>query len=93
MGALDSTYWAYSETITPSDSADLAGDCVGLHILTTSGDVAVRYGQKAKDGTDVDDILYLEKGQFLLVPGGIRRVLATDTTAAGIKGLYRRLAS
>ena len=89
---LDSTYWAYAEAITPSDSDELAGDCVGLHVKTTSGLVTFRSAQTAKDGTDVDGEVYMELGQYLLIPGGVRQV-RTATTAVGVVGLYRRLAS
>lgn len=85
--------WTVSETITPHDTDDIKGDCVGFEVITTTGDVKVRYSQTARDGTAVDDTLYVEKGDGRIFPGGIKRVFATGTTAAGIKGLYRWLDS
>lgn len=82
--------YQHAETITPADATDISDGCVGVEVITTTGNVAVRFAQQAKDGTDVDATFYIEKGDGRMFPGGIKRVLSTGTTAVGILGLYRQ---
>ena len=89
---MDYPVWDVAEAITPSDTDELAS-CVGLHCQGAAGDVVVRFGTQATDGTDIDATFYFEKGQDRLFPGGVKQVRATSTTATGIVGLYTRLES
>lgn len=65
-------------SITPNDSTDLTNVLVGLTCKTTAGDVVVI---TAKDQTVTYPISLDE-----VLPVGIKRVLATGTTAAGLWG-------
>ena len=87
-----STLYQYHEDITPSDTATLK-DCVGLHVKTTTGDIKYRSAQPARDASNVDPTIYVEKGDHLIIPGGVEMVFATGTSAAGVVGLFRRLQS
>lgn len=67
--------------VTPSNSADITDPDDGLYakyfVAATAGDVAV-LGYENADG-DTAQVLTVQAGQ--IIPGRIRRILSTGTTA------------
>lgn len=71
---------AYTEAVTPNDSADLPGGVTRALMVGADGDVAVTYAN------GVSDTLYLLAG--VVHPIQVARIKSTGTTATSIKAGY-----
>jgi hypothetical protein len=71
---------AYTNSVTPSDGADLPGGVTRGLLVAAEGDVAVTYANGQSD------TIFLTAGMFH--PVAVARVKSTGTTATGIKAGY-----
>ena len=71
---------AYTVPVTPSDSVDLANGPTRAIVVNVSGSVSLGYSN------GLSDTIFMNAG--VVYPFTVVRVLATGTTATGIKAGY-----